>query len=262
MVAGRGITADDRARAPKVAVLSETASRKMFGAANPVGRMVTQGDRYNSQSAIEVVGVARDVRFANPSDPFGFIVYVPMAQSPAPITSVVVRAAGDPAAIAGNVQAALHVIDPGMAIGVIRPLTDAIDAKLSHERLMALLATSFGLLALTMTSVGVYGVISYAVGRRTREIGIRLALGATRAQVSGALMKEVGLLVSASVALGGTGTVALTRALRSMLFGFGPADYSLLLAVALFLVVVASLAGFLPARRVARMDPMKALRES
>jgi predicted permease len=262
MVAGREITADDRAGAPKVAVLSETAARKMFGGANPVGRMVTQGDRYNSQNAIEVVGVARDVRFANPGDPFGFLVYLPMAQSPAPITAVVVRTTGDPALIAANVQAALHVVDPGIAIAAIRPLTDAIDAKLSHERLLALLATSFGLLALTLTSVGVYGVISYAVERRTREIGIRLALGATRTQVSGALLKEVGILVSASAALGGAGAVAMTRALRSMLFGFGPADYSLLLAVALFLVVVASLAGFLPARRAARLDPMEALRES
>jgi predicted permease len=262
IVAGRGITADDRAGTPEVAVLSETAARKMFGVANPVGRLVTQADRYNAQHSIEVVGVARDVRFANPSDPFGFLVYVPMAQSPAPITAVVVRTAGDPALVAANVQGALHTFDPGMAIGAIRPLGEAIDAKLSHERLLALLATSFGLLALVLTSVGVYGVISYAVERRTREIGIRLALGATRAQVSVALMKEVGLLVLGSAALGGAGAVAMTRSLRSMIFGFGPADYSLLIAVAVFLVGGASLAGFLPARRAARLDPMEALRES
>jgi ABC-type antimicrobial peptide transport system permease subunit len=173
-----------------------------------------------------------------------------------------VRTTGDPSLIAANVQAALHAIDPGIAIGTIRPLTDAIDAKLSNERLLALLATSFGLLALTLTSVGVYGVVSYAVERRTREIGIRLALGATRAQVSGALMKEVGLLISASTVLGGVGALAMTRALRSMLFGFGPADYSLLLAAALFLMLVASLAGFLPARRASSLDPMASLRES
>ncbi|MBZ5624392.1 MAG: ABC transporter permease [Acidobacteriia bacterium] len=262
MVAGRGITADDREGAPQVAVLSETAARKLFGAANPVGRLVTQGNRYDGQHAIQVVGVARDVRFANPSDPFGFLVYVPMAQSPAPITAVMVRTTGDPALVAGNVRAAMHALDPGMAVGAIRPLVDAIDAKLAHERLLALLATCFGLLALTLTCVGVYGVISYAVERRTQEIGIRLALGATRAQVSGALMKEVALLVSASAALGGAGAVAMTRALRSMLFGFGPNDYFLLLAVALFLMAVSSLAGFLPAHRAARMDPVEALREA
>ncbi len=262
IVAGRGITAEDAAGAPEVAVLSETAARKMFGGSNAVGRLVTQSDRFDAQHALQVVGIARDVRFANPGDPFGFLVYVPMTQSPAPITAIAVRTAGDPALVAGNVQAALHVLDPGMPIGAIRPLGDAIDAKLSHERLMALLATSFGLLALTLTSVGVYGVISYTVERRTREIGIRMALGATRARVSMALMKEVGLLVSAGAGLGACGALAMTRALRTMIYGFGPSDYSLLLAVALFLIGIACLSGFLPARRAARLDPMSALRES
>jgi predicted permease len=262
IVAGHGITADDTAGAPAVAVLSETAARKMFGGANPVGRLVSQAGTFDAQHAVQVIGVARDVRFANPGDPFGFLVYVPMTQSPAPITAIVVRTAGDPALAAGNVRAALHAVDPGMAIGAIRPLGDAIDAKLSHERLLALLATSFGLLALILTSVGVYGVISYAVERRTREIGIRLALGATRAQVSRGLMREVGLLVAGSAVLGGVGAIAATRVLRSMIFAFGPGDYGLVAVMALFLALVASLAGFLPARRAARLDPMAALRES
>jgi predicted permease len=261
IVAGRGITADDTKAAPDVVVLSETAARKMFGGAEPVGRLVTEADRYDAQHAVQVVGVARDVRFASPSEPFGFLVYVPMAQSPAPITAVAVRTVADPALLAGSVQATLHTLEPSMAIGAIRPLTDAVDAKLSHERLLALLASSFGVLALTLTSVGVYGVIAYAVERRTQEIGIRLALGATRTQVSVTLMKEVGLLISASLGLGSAAAAAMIRSLRSMVFGFGPADYSLLLAVALFLVMVASLAGYLPARRAARMDPMDALRD-
>lgn len=262
IVAGRAITADDRSGVPPVAVLSETAARRMFGGANAVGRMVTQGNRYDAEHAIQIVGVAHDVRFARPGDPFGSIVYVPMTQAPSPITGVVVRTSGDPALAAGNVQATIHALDPGMAIGAIRPLADTIDAKLSHERLMALLATSFGLLALTMTAIGVYGVISYAMEQRTQEIGIRLALGGTRYQVWGALMKEVTLLVGGSVLLGGVGALAMTRALRSMLFGFGAADYSLLLSAGVFLLVVASLAGFLPTRRATRMDPLNALRDS
>ncbi|HUI56175.1 MAG TPA: ABC transporter permease [Bryobacteraceae bacterium] len=261
IVAGRGITAGDSAGAPNVAVLSETAARQVFGGANAAGRLVTLGNRFDATHAVEVVGVARDVRFASPGEPFGFLVYVPMAQSPAPITAVVLRTAGDPAPAAGNVQAAFHAIDPGMAIGAIRSAGEVIDAKLSHERLLALLAMSFGLLALVLTSVGVYGVISYAMGRRTREIGIRLALGATRAQVSATLMKQVGLLVLSSAALGGAGAVAMTRALRSMIFAFGPGDFTLLAAVGLFLLMVASLAGYLPARRAARRDPVEALRE-
>src|SRR6185369_11317193 len=160
-----------------------------------------------------------------------------------PITAVVLRTSGDPASAAANAQAVLHALDPGMAIGAVRPLGDAIDAKLSHERMLALVAASFGLLALTMTAIGVYGVISYAVGRRTQEIGIRLALGATRAQVAGTLMKEVAMLLCAGAALGGAGAILATRALSSMLFAFGNRDYSLLLVVALFLAAVAAVAG-------------------
>jgi len=122
------------------------------------------------------------------------------------------------------------------------------------------LAAAFGALALLLTCCGVYGVISYVVERRTHEIGIRLALGAGRAQVTRALMKEVALLLAASTVLGGAGAVAVTRAMRAMLFGFGPNDYGLLLAVALLLIAVALAAGFLPARRAARLDPMAALR--
>jgi|SRR5579871_1309183 len=262
LLAGRGITVDDRAGAPNVAVLSETAANALFGAANPVGRSVTFGNSFDARQAVQVIGVARDVRFANPGDPFGLLVYVPMAQQPAPITAVIVRTSGDPAAMASNVLALLRSLEPGIAIGAVRSLDDTIDAKLSHERLLALLASSFGLLALTLTAIGVYGVIAYAVARRTREIGIRLALGATRAQVAWTLMREVGVLVLAAVALGGAGALAMTRALRSMIFAFGPADYSLLFAMGLSLAAVAATAGFLPARRAVRLDPMHALRES
>jgi len=261
IAAGRGIGVDDRASAPKVAVLSETAARTIFGGANPIGRLVTQGNRFDAQSAVQVVGVARDVRFASPAEPFGFLVYLPMTQAPAPITSVILRTSGDPALAAGNLRAALHALDPDMAVGTIRALSATIDAQLSRERLMASLATCFGLLALVLTCVGVYGVISYAVERRTREIGIRLALGGTRAQVTGALMREVATLVGASVALGGTGAVLMTRAMRTMLFGFGPNDYGLLLVVGLVLAAVAATAGLVPARRAAGLDPMAALRE-
>jgi putative ABC transport system permease protein len=184
-----------------------------------------------------------------------------MTQAPAPITSVILRTSGDPALAAGNLRAALHALDPDMAVGTIRALSATIDAQLSRERLMASLATCFGLLALVLTCVGVYGVISYAVERRTREIGIRLALGGTRAQVTGALMREVATLVGASVALGGTGAVLMTRAMRTMLFGFGPNDYGLLLVVGLVLAAVAATAGLVPARRAAGLDPMAALRE-
>jgi ABC-type antimicrobial peptide transport system permease subunit len=183
-----------------------------------------------------------------------------MTQAPAPITTVALRTAGDPSLAAGDLRAALHALDPDMAVSAVRTLPDTIDAHLTQERLLAMLASSFGLLALVLTCVGIYGVISYAVERRTREIGIRLALGASRGQVAGVLMRQVGLLLAASMLLGGAGAVAAARAMRAMLFGFGANEYGMLAAVALVLALVAAAAGFLPARRAARLDPMAALR--
>jgi len=262
IVQGRAITADDHDGAAEVAVLSQTAARIVFGGANPVGQLVTQGDKFDGRHAVRIVGVAHDVRFASPGEPFGSLIYVPMAQSPAPITTLSIRTSGEAASVASNVQATLHALDPNMAIGSIRPLSDALDAKLSHERLLASVATAFGLLALALTTVGVYGVIAYGIERRVREIGIRLALGATRHQVTRALMKDVGILVLAGSTAGLIGAIAATRALRSMLFAFGTSDYLLLAGAILFLILVAALAGYLPARRAAHLDPMTALRDA
>jgi predicted lysophospholipase L1 biosynthesis ABC-type transport system permease subunit len=208
-----------------------------------------------------VVGVAHDVRFFNPRDPFGFVLYVPLAQAPAPITAALVRAASDAAHLAPTIRSVFHEVDPTLLVGAIRPLAESVEGQLSNEKLLALLATCFGLLALALTAVGVYGVIAYSVQRRTQEVGIRLALGAGRAAVSRMIMRDVALLALAGTLLGAAGAVAATRALRTVLFAFGPADYSLLLAAAAVLLLISASAGYLPARRAARLDPMSALRQ-
>jgi predicted permease len=260
IVAGRGLTDDDRAGARKVAVLGETAARMLFGGANAIGRLVAGDKQFDAKTAIEVVGVARDVRFANPGDPFGVVLYVPIEQSPAPITAVVVRTAGDPSRAAAAVRAALHDVDRDLAISAIRPLADVVDAHLSQPRMLAMLSAAFGLLALALTSVGVYAVISYAVERRTHEIGIRLALGATRPEVQRMMLLELAAVVVPSLVLGGVGALAAARMLRALLFGIAPHDYSALLATCGVLVLVSAAAAWLPARRAARLDPMSALR--
>jgi len=261
IVQGRPFTVDDRAGAPAVAILSETAARQIFGGASAVGRFVSQASPYDAHRALEVVGVARDVRFAGPSDPFGFLLYVPIAQSPAPITAVVVRTAGDAASVAANVRAVLHDLDPELAIGSIRSVSGKIDGMLLRERSTALLSTCFGILALGLTAIGIYGVISYGVEQRTREIGIRIALGARSAQVSRMVLKELATLAVLGAILGGAGAVAAARALRGMLFGIGPNDYSSVLLAGVLLGVVAAVAAWIPARRGARIDPMDALRQ-
>jgi predicted permease len=261
ILAGRGITEADRANSPNVVVLSQTAARTLFGGANAVGRFVSTGKTFESKDALEVVGVAQDVRFANPREPFGFVLYVPLTQDPAPVTAVVVRTASDPARVASAVRGAFREVDPTLLVGAIQPLGASVEGHLSNEKLLALLSTCFGVLALALTAVGVYGVIAYTVQRRTQEIGIRLALGAERAAVSRMIMCDVGLLVLAGTVLGAAGALVATRALRTVLFEFAASDYSLLVVAACVLFAIAGAAGYLPARRAARLDPMSALRQ-
>jgi predicted permease len=260
IVAGRGITADDRAGAPKVAVLSQTAARTLFGDGDPLGRIISGGRTFDARGSLRVVGVAHDVRFL-PRDPYGALVYVPFTQEPAPATEALLETAGDPTALAGAVRAAIRDIDPSLPVGEIRSLADQVDQNLSHEKMMAALSACFGLVALALTCIGVYGVVSYAVKGRAHEIGVRIALGARRRQVALALVKGIAWPAGASLLAGGAACIALRPAIRSQLFGIAPHDLSMLAASAALIVCIAGLAAYLPARRAAQLDPMQALRE-
>jgi predicted permease len=257
MVAGRPLGDEDRAGAPRAAVISETTARTLFPGGNAVGRFIGSKGVFD----VQVVGVARDVRFAGPRDPYRFVVYLPLAQDPTPVTGAVVRAAGDPAVLANAVRTAVHEIDPTVRIGRTVTLATAMDGYLDNEKTLALVSACFGALALILTSVGVYGVISYAVERRTREIGIRVALGATRRLVEATVLREAAALVAASLVLGGAGALAMESAMHKLLFGIAPGDLAALAPAAAMLVAVAFVAAYVPARRAARLDPMDALRQ-
>jgi hypothetical protein len=247
ILAGRGIMESDRANSPNVVVLSQTAARAVFGGANPVGRLVSTGKTFESKDALKVVGVAQDVRFANPREPFGFVLYVPLTQDPAPVTAVLVRTASDPVRVASAVRGAFREVDPTLLVGAIQPLGASVEAQLSNEKLLAL------------TAVGVYGVIAYSVQRRTQEIGMSGAWRRTRRGVA----HDYGMSDCwfSRVLWWAARAFGATRALRSVLFGFDAGDYSLLLAAAGVLFLIAGAAGYLPARRAARLDPMSALRQ-
>jgi predicted permease len=260
IVAGRGITPGDREGSDKAVVLSQTAARILFGRANAIDRIVTLGKNFDAGKTVRVVGVAHDVKFT-PRDPYGFMVYEPFAQSPAPATEAIVRATGDPARLTNAVRSAIRAVDSDVAIGKISTLDELVDEGLAHDRTIALLTACFGVVALTLTCIGVYGVIAYAVKRRTQEIGIRLALGAGTRDVAGMLAKDMAMPVLASLAIGAAAAVAAAPALRSQLFGIAPHDYSTLAGAEIFLALVAGLAAWLPARRAAALDPMEALRE-
>jgi predicted permease len=258
--AGRAITAADRSGAPKIGVLSETAVKELFRGGNPLGRLISMTRRYDPAAAIEVVGVAHDIRYSSMREPFGMLIYVPLDQSPAPITSLALHVDGDPARYVAPVVAVVHELDSGLKLGDMLPVGQVADSTLGQERMLAFLSACFGLLAVTLASVGLYGVVSYAVAHRTPEIGIRMALGAGRGGVTALLMKDVLGLLAAGLALGGAASVATTHWIRSLLFGLNPADPGMWLGAAALLGVMAVVSGAIPASRAARLDPMDALR--
>ena len=261
VVRGRSLTDDDRRGSPHVAVISETAARLMFGSADPIGQKFSQGDSYRPNRAFEVVGVMHDVRYASPREPFGGLIFAPLGQvflgTP---PTLAVRTVGDTGSIPAALEQSIREISPEVKIVRIEALRDVVQTQARRERLLAWLSGAFGGLALLLAAVGLYGVISYAAERRTQEMGIRLALGARAQQVRALLLREVGFLLATGLVLGGAATIVLARTLRSLLFDLAPQDPATLAFAAMVLSLVALAAGYFPARRAARLDPMIALR--
>jgi predicted permease len=262
LLAGRAIGAQDRAKTAQVAILSQTAARQLFGAANPIGRFISAGRTYDAADAAQIIGVVHDMRYADPRDPFGALAFIPLAQGEdAPITNIILRTKGDPAQYAGAIRETMRQLDPSRAVGSITRLSDQIEDKLDTDDTVATLTTAFGILALALTCIGIYAVVGYAVALRTQEIGIRLALGASRAGISRMIVRDLCKLLAVSAVLGCAGAWAGSRLLRDTLFGIGPPDLAVPVAAAALLCAVGILAAFVPARRAARFDPMVALRQ-
>jgi ABC-type antimicrobial peptide transport system permease subunit len=187
--------------------------------------------------------------------------YYPLVQRPQPVNNLVVRFTGNAGSIIPQVRAAIKQVNNNLPIDDVVPLSEFIDRSLNQQRLIARVALFFGLLALLLACIGLYGVMSYAVARRTNEIGIRMALGAPRNNVLWLILREVFLLVGTGLVLGIGAALATTRTAETLLFGLKPNDPLTMIGAAMLLLLVAALSGFLPARRAARVNPMVALRE-
>ena len=237
----------------------------MFPGADPVGKEYYDAtfERVRKEYTVEVIGVAGDAKYRSLRDAPPPTVYLPITQNPNPmplVGSYELRFAGSPSSVIGGVKEAVHVVDPRISLE-FHFLSAQIAGALMQERLVAMLATFFGLLALVLASAGLYGVVAYSASRRRGEIAIRLALGSTRARVLQLMLRDLAVLVLIGLPLGLGASLACARLVRSMLFGMTPGDPLTLAGASGLLMLVAFLAGFLPAQRAARLDPVVALRE-
>jgi putative ABC transport system permease protein len=265
LVAGRLFDSGDDARGAKAVIVNETLARGVWGdVASALGRHVVPS-LSPMDDPFTVIGVIADVKNVGIEKPTGTALYLPYTQ--VPVTTgllrapyVAVRAAGTPDAVAGAMRAALRDVDPALPIAEVRTLDDVVAASQSRPRFMTLVLTLFGGVSLTLAAIGVFGVISYSVAQRTRELGIRIALGA---QARGVLQLVLGgalRLAAAGVLIGLIGAFALTRFLSAFLFGVSANDPATFAAVSVVLGGVAVLASYLPALRATRVDPLAALR--
>jgi putative ABC transport system permease protein len=253
---GRFLTPRDPAGGP-VAIINETMARRCWPGRDPVGRRFSAG---RGGTWLTVAGVTADVRSTSLADEPDLEYYLPYAMYPMPSMTLVVRTALDPLRLSPAVSAAVRELDRDLAVSDVATLEASITRSTSARRLSATLLGGFALLALILAAVGIYGVIAYAVTRRTQEIGVRLALGASRGRIAIMVVGQAVLLGAAGVALGVGGSLGLTRMLKSMLYGVSPTDPITFAAASVFLLAVSALAAYVPARRAAAVDPIVALR--
>jgi putative ABC transport system permease protein len=260
LLRGRDFSDTDR-KGPSVAIVNETLARHYFGAANPLGRRF--GWSPDGPKEWEIVGVVRDAKYDNLRQETPRLLYK-AAQGDQGLDNVEIRAVADggrsAAAIMGDCRAAIREVDSRIRITSFEPLADAVGRSLTPERMVSWLAAGFGILALLLTSVGLYGILAYMVARRTSEFGIRMALGAGRFTIVGAVLREGLILIGIGLVLGLAAAVSLSHLLGSLLFGVQPHDGLTFALAAGVLVLVAVFASFGPARRATAIDPMTALR--
>ncbi len=262
LLSGRVLDERDDADAPPVLVINESLARRHWPNSDPVGQRISF-QRENLPEWWTIVGVVGDVRVYSADEPGTPALYMSYAQKRwdwLDWMSVVVRTRGEPRGLADELRGAIRSLDPALAVGRIETVRERYAAGESRRRFAAVLLGAFAALALILGTVGVYGVLSYSVAQRTREIGVRIALGARRATVASSVVRQGLNLALAGVAIGLGFAFILSRFLETLVYGITTRDTVTFAAVPLLLVAVAALAAYLPARRATRIDPMRALR--
>jgi predicted permease len=259
LVLGRTIAEGDTEGAPKVVVVNGQFVRRFLGAGNPIGRRFGLGE--GSSEDTEIVGVVADAKYSDLRQEAPATIYVPWLQNLGlGAIHFEVRTAGNPMALASAVRRVAQDMDRNLALYDVRSQEEQINQTLFQERLFARLTSFFGALAALLACVGLYGIMAFTATRRTREMGIRMALGASRSQILQLALRETFLLVTIGIAAGILAALGAARLISTLLYGLKPTDPLTMAAAALLMVAVAALAGYIPARRASRVDPMVALR--
>jgi putative ABC transport system permease protein len=259
MTRGRAFNAQDRAGSPQVAILNETAARMLSPGENPVGKRVKVW--WTNTPVVEVVGVVADIRHSAVSTPPDPCLFMPNDQQPFPFTALVVRTVGKPAGLGQAIREQIHMVDADQGVSKIEEMQQMVSDSIARPRLEAVVLTVFGVIALGLASIGLYGLTAFSVAQRAREIGIRVALGASRASVFRMILGDGLRLTLIGGIVGLVAIIALTRFLRSLLFEIQPLDPVTLISVICVLISVSLLACYVPARRATKADPAAVLRE-
>jgi predicted permease len=260
LVQGRTFGPQDTQKSQKVAVISELMAQRFFPNGSPVGKRFGI-DGPKSKDAIEVIGVVKDAKYVNLKQEFQPIAFYPHSQLPDVLGNLVVRFSGPASSVVPQIRQVIKATNQNLPVDDVVTLSDQIGRSLVQQKLIARLASFFGLLALLLACVGLYGVMSYGVARRTNEIGIRIALGARGRSVLWLVLREALLLVVIGLVVGVLASLAVTKTAASLLYELKPNDPLTITLATLLLALVALIAGYLPARRASRVDPMIALRE-
>jgi putative ABC transport system permease protein len=254
LMKGRDFTAADQGKSD-VLIVNQAMARHYWPGADPVGRQIRLEGKAHT-----IAGMVANVKNFGLQAETGIEVYVPFADAPTTYVGLAVRTLGDPGAVAGAVRAVVHGVDRNLTVDRVASMREILNRLVAGPRFDLALLGSFAALALVLAVVGIYGVVSYSVAQRTREIGVRMALGAERPAVLRMVMAQGAMLACAGIALGLAGSFAATRVLQSFLFGIPPRDGVTFAAVSLLLLAICLLASYIPARRAAKVDPMVALR--
>ena len=257
LLRGREFNAQDTPESPKVVIVNDRLARYFFGAENPLGQRIT----LENYQDLEIVGVVADAKYRNLKEAAPQTAYIPFAQyGTLTQRTLCARATGDASALVTAIRREVRSLDPNLPTFNIKTFADQINESVSRERLMALLSSFVGLFALLLASLGLYGVMAYTVARRTREIGIRMALGARAGNVQWLVLRETLLLVLIGVTIGLPVASVATQLTEGLLFGLTANDPLTIALATSMMIAIAALAGYLPARRASRVDPMAALR--